>query len=94
MQTSLNFDLHAHENNHDSRSFLEENRLKFSQECEKVYNELLTGRRLTVRMNFTGHLPKRIEEINHTLERLGKPLVNKVWVRDENGKRLYKEYYL
>ena len=63
MQTELNF-LHTIENNPDSTSFLNENKVKLSKECSKIYDLLKQGRQLSVKEcvveNITQSLPRRI----------------------------------
>jgi len=76
-QLALDF-THREENNHDSRRHLEENRERFSAQCQQVYDLLRSGVRLTVLSAITEYgissLPRRIldlkehfrEESGHT----------------------------
>jgi hypothetical protein len=92
VQPEIPFVIHEHENNHESRKHKEENRTKFSMECEKVYRILQTGVRLTVydalvKYNISS-LPRRCLD----LKQQGVNIQSE-WVTKE-GKRKYKEYYL
>jgi len=88
--------LHTHlmENNPESQGFLEENEQKFSDQCLKVYRLLLGGIRLSV-VDAIGHgissLPRRILDLK---ERNGITTIKDEWVKDSNGKRLYKVWYI
>ena len=92
VQPEIPFVIHEHENNHESKVHLEENRIKFTRECEKVYRILQTGVRLTVynalvKYNISS-LPRRCLD----LKQQGVNIQSE-WVTKE-GKRKYKEYYL
>lgn len=92
MQTELDFTTHVIENNPDSESFLNENKNKLSNECEKVYNLLKQGRQLSVKEcvveNITQSLPRRVLD----LKQAGYE-VRDMWVMIDN-KRSHKIYFL
>src|SRR5690348_5468285 len=86
--------LHNNENNPDSQSNLEQNAQKFSQQCLKVLEILNQGKKLTVANAISygiNSLPRRILDLR---ERNGITNIIDEWVRDGNGKRLYKQWYL
>ncbi len=89
-----NMHIHIHENSKESLEFLQENEQKFSDQCLKVYRLLLGGVRLTV-ADAIGHgiasLPRRLADLR---ERNGITNIKDEWVRDTNGKRLYKVWYI
>lgn len=88
--------LHTHlqENNHESQKHLEENAQKFSDQCLKVLELLNQGKRLTV-ASAIGYgimsLPRRILDLRG---RNGIESIKDNWVKDTNGKRLYKEWWI
>lgn len=92
MQLALDFSCHRDENNHDSRRHLEENRQRFSDQCQQVYSLLLSGVRLTVLSAITEYgissLPRRILDLKESgIE------IKDCWI-EINNKRAYKEWYL
>jgi len=92
VQPEIPFVIHEHENNHESRKHKEENKAKFTRECEKVYRILHSGVRLTVydalvKYNISS-LPRRCLD----LKQQGVNIQSE-WVTI-NGKRKYKEYYI
>lgn len=85
---------HLHENNPDSQSFLQENEQKFSDQCLKVLQLLNMGIRLTVADAMSrgiSSLPRRILDLK---ERNNITNIKDEWVKDTNGKRLYKVWYI
>lgn len=88
--------LHKSENNFDSQSFLDEHRGKFTLNCWKVLIRLLCGERLTVAGTAQlgeGHissLPRRVKDLK---DRWQVP-VQDAWIKDDDGKRLYKVYFI
>lgn len=97
MQLALDF-THREENNHDSRRHLEENREKFSDQCQKVYSILLSGVRLTVLSAITEYgissLPRRILDLKEHFKREEIDVeIKDTWVKTD-GKERYKEYYI
>lgn len=92
MQTELDFTTHTIENNPDSESFLNDNKVKLSKECEKVYELLKQGRQLSVKEcvleNITQSLPRRILDLKENgIE------VRDMWVMIA-GKRSHKIYFI
>jgi hypothetical protein len=85
-------EIHGRENNPESEQHLQENAQKFSNRCLQVLEILNTGKRLTVleaaNMGIAS-LPRRVKDL-----RAGGFDVLDKWVTDENGKRLYKEYFM
>jgi len=90
-QLALDF-THREENNHDSRRHLEENRERFSAQCQQVYDLLSSGVRLTVLSAITEYgissLPRRILD----LKQAGVEIKD-CWVKTDSKER-YKEYYV
>lgn len=90
--TKSNVPVHDNENNPESAEHLKQNRQHFSNQCLKVLEILNQGKRLTV-ANAIGYgimsLPRRIGDIKE-----GGIKVEDEWVKDGNGKRLYKEWFL
>lgn len=90
MQTKIDFS-HPH-NNRESEVFFDENISKFGDQCQKVYKLLKSGVRLSVKTAMNLHdissLPRRIKDLKDN----GVDVKDE-WVRDESGKRLYKEYF-
>lgn len=85
---------HLQENNKESQTHLEENEQKFSQQCLKVMELLNQGKRLTVVNAITfgiSSLPRRIMDLR---ERNGITTIKDQWIKDTNGKRLYKEWWI
>lgn len=86
-------EIHDRENNSESEGFLNENRKRLSKQCVRVLQLLQSGIRLTTE-NAPGYrilsLPRRVKDLRD----YNKIPVNDSWVRDENGRRLIKEYYL
>ena len=85
---------HLRENNKDSQSFIEENEQKFSEQCLRVVKMLNKGIKLTVASamaNGISSLPRRILDIR---ERNGITNIKDEWIKNGDGKRLYKVWYL
>jgi len=96
-QLALDF-THREENNHDSRRHLEENRERFSAQCQQVYDLLSSGVRLTVLSAITEYgissLPRRILDLKEYFREEGIDVeIKDAWVKTD-GKNQYKEYYL
>lgn len=90
-QLALDF-THRQENNYQSRKHLEENRQKFSDQCQKVYSLLSSGVRLTVLSAITEYgissLPRRILDLKENgIE------IRDRWVKEGN-KNSYKEWWI
>lgn len=66
MQTDL-FQVHAHENNTESQRHLNANRVKFSAQCQRVFDMLMDGKRLTVLEAHASYgissLPRRVKDL-------------------------------
>ena len=89
-----NLKTHLHENNSESQKHLEQNEKKFTQQCLKVMQLLNQGVRLTVLTAPTYgilSLPRRIKDLR---DRNGITNIKDDWVRDANGKTLWKEWWL
>lgn len=92
--TKSNLKTHLQENNSESQKHLEQNEAKFSQQCLKVLEILNQGTRLTV-LNAPGYgilsLPRRIKDLR---DRNGITNIKDAWVKDSNGKNLWKEWFI
>lgn len=91
-QIEISF-IHSHENNHDSRRHLEENRLRFWSQCSKLKQAFERGERLTTMgmiLKYEIGDPRR--RIKDLIDHNGMNISSE-WVRDENKTR-YKVYYL
>lgn len=89
-----NLKTHLRENNSDSQSHLQENEQKFSDQCLKVLKILNRGVKLTVASAMEhgiSSLPRRILDLR---ERNGIKNIKDEWVRNGDGKRLYKIWYI
>lgn len=87
-----NIEIHGRENNEESEQHLQENQKKFSQQCLRVMELLNHGKRLTV-ASAIGYgimsLPRRVADCKEN----GLHIQDE-WVRDERGKRLFKEWFI
>lgn len=97
-QLHLDFTQTRH-NNRESESFYEENMDRFSDQCKKVWKLLKQGDRLTVYdavlLHWISSLPRRIKDINDAFTDAGHTApIKSEWVRDSQGKRLHKEYFI
>lgn len=85
---------HLHENNQESQKHLEENAQKFSDQCLKVLEILNQGKRLTVleapKYGILS-LPRRIKDLR---DRNKITNIKDQWVKDTNGKKLWKEWWI
>ena len=94
VQLNLDFNPHREENNYQSRKHLEENRDKFSAQCAKVYDLLLSGVRLTTFNAISeygiGDIRRRIKDLRDIN---GKTDIQDRWVRDGKSTR-YKEWWI
>ena len=85
--------MHEKENNSESKSHLEENKKHFSQQCKKVLQLLLDGKRLTVKsaMNHYGvwSLPRRCLDLKEN-----GVSIETEWIIDHDGKSKIKQYFL
>ena len=91
MQTTITFPVHSRENNARSQAHLDSNRKRFSNQCQLVYDWLMTGKTLTRKeaMNLLDirHLPRRIADLREA----------GIDVKDKpagNGRGKYNVYYL
>lgn len=93
MTIQLDIFVHTHENNHDSKRHLEENRNHFSAQCQKVLRLLRQGKRLTVKdaivLYNIGDLRRRCKD----LKDYNGINIKSEWVRNEDKTR-YKIYFL
>jgi hypothetical protein len=87
--------IHLAENNQESLSFLEENEQKMSDDCMMVWKLLNQGVRLTVLLAHSQYgissLPRRIKDL---IDKNGKSEIKDVWIKNSEGKRTHKEWYL
>jgi len=86
--------VHEHENNHESKVHLEENREHFSNQCLRVMELLRQGKWLTT-ANAPSFgilsLPRRIKDLR---DKNGITNIGEQWKYDENGKKTSKIWYL
>lgn len=90
-QLHIDFAVHARENSAGNQKHLDENRVKFSKQCELVFNLLQSGKRLTRRGAYEygiASLERRCADL-----RMNGIDVKSDWIIIE-GKRSHKEYYL
>lgn len=84
--------IHHQENNQESQGHLEENEEKFSAQCIKLLKLFKGGLRLTV-IGAQAHgihsLPRRVLDLKES-----GVVVKDGWLRDGNGKRTVKEYWM
>jgi hypothetical protein len=92
-QLALDF-THRQENNYASRVHLEENRERFSVQCQMVYDLLKSGVRLTMKSAINeygiGDIRRRIKDLRDIC---GVEDIKDKWIK-ENGRNKYKEYYI
>jgi len=85
--------IHEKENNQESQNFLDKNKKHISQQCLKVLELLLRGKRLTT-INAPSYgilsLPRRIADLR---EKNG-IFVNERWIRPENSSVEIKEWFI
>jgi len=85
---------HQHENNPESRQHLRANTKKFSNQCLKVLELLLQGKRLTT-MNAPSYgilsLPRRLKDIR---DHNGVTNISERWLLDEEGKKVIKQWFI
>jgi hypothetical protein len=93
MQLPLDF-THQQENNHASRVHLEENREKFSRQCQQVYDLLISGVRLTMKSAINeygiGDIRRRIKDLRDIAKIEG---IKDRWIKVDNKNR-YKEWWI
>ncbi len=67
MQNEIEFPVHTAENSKESETNLEENKVKFSRQCQRVFDILMSGDVLTVYSAIAHHgigsLPRRIKDL-------------------------------
>lgn len=49
MNYELDFTIHQHESNHESQAILDNNKIRFTADCKRVYDLLMTGQKFTVK---------------------------------------------
>ena len=84
--------LHSFENNQSSQNHLEQNEDKFKGDCKIVMQLLFSGIKLTARV-----LEKQYDIDGRRLRDVIKArpdIVKKQWVRGEDGKTKFMEYYI
>lgn len=90
-QLHMEFAVHARENSTENQRHLDENRVKFSKQCELVFNLLQSGKRLTRRGAYEygiASLERRIKDLRENgID------IQTAWVQI-NGKNSYKEYFI
>lgn len=87
------FEIHQRENRPENQAHLDENRDRWSAQCHKVYALLRSGVRLSrlqaANVYSIMSLERRIADlIANGVE------IQKEWVRNSEGKKLYIEYYI
>lgn len=84
--------IHTHENNSESQQHLEANKKHFSQQCLKVLELLLQGKRLTT-ANAPSYkilsLPRRLKDL-----RENGIFVDEEWILDDTGKKVMKQWFI
>lgn len=95
LKDSVNFDINVRQNTDDNQAHYDANKPRFNRQCAKVYDLLMSGRRLTVAdalvSHGIGHLPRRIADLREK-----NIMVNSCWieVKSGDGYTRVKEYYL
>lgn len=89
----MSLSVHKSENNSESEIHLKENRQHFSNQCQQVLELLKSGIRLTRKDGMTIYNINSVERRIKDLIENGVD-VKKEWVRDEEGKKIYVEYFL
>ncbi len=96
-QGSIDFETHLVENNTESQSHLDENRIHFSAQCSKIYNLLMAGEQLTVFDAITKHgissLPRRLADILGPEHARTGIAIGSYWKKPENGVK-YKVWFM
>lgn len=92
----LPFDVvHKHEKNFEGQQHLDAHREDFNADAWTVLMMLLDGQRLNnpalSQAKITLSLSSRISELRKSNYKVA---VNKEWFKDDNGKRIYMEYFL
>lgn len=86
-------EIHWIENNRESQTHLENNEQKFTDQCKKVLELLRSGVRLTT-INAPSYgilsLPRRLKDLRD----YNGVQINETWVRDNEGRKMFKEWYL
>ncbi|SED09532.1 Helix-turn-helix domain-containing protein [Tenacibaculum sp. MAR_2009_124] len=94
MKTVVDFNrpVSRKENNPESQDNLDKNKKRFSKQCQKVYDALLRGKRLTTVSALLkyqiGDLRRRIKDLKDT----HKINIKDKWVKTDGSR--YKEYYM
>lgn len=95
LKDSMNFDIGVRQNTEDNQAHYDANKPRFNRQCAKVYDLLMSGKRLTVAdalvSHGIGHLPRRIADL-----RAKNIVVNSCWieVKSGDGYTKVKEYFL
>lgn len=93
MTVQLDIFIHQRENNATSEAHLNENKEKFTDQCKKVLELLRSGVRLTT-INAPSYgilsLPRRLKDLRD----YNGVHINETWVRDQEGRKLFKEWFL
>lgn len=92
MTAKKTLEVHDQENSQESQDHLEENRVKFSKQCLKVWELLRQGKRLTT-MNAPTYgilsLPRRVADLRENGVH-----IDDQWLYDSEGKRTVKEWFI
>lgn len=87
--------VHGKENNKESQEHLEANAQKFGEKCQKVYDILQSGVRLTVLSAMTTYhissLPRRIKDLR---DMWGVTTIVDEWIEDKDGNNYIKQWYM
>lgn len=95
LKDSLNFDINVRQNTEDNQAHYDVNKPRFNRQCAKVYDLLMSGKRLTVAdalfSHGIGHLPRRIADL-----RAKNIMVKTCWVEVKSGDvyTKVKEYFV
>src|SRR5688572_34980 len=89
-----NLEIHNSENNEDSQSYLNENAGRMREMCMKVLEILNKGVRLTVKDAAAKDIPSLPRRIKDLRDHCGIKNIQDKWVKNAEGKRLYKEWWI
>lgn len=84
--------VHSHENNHDSKRHLEENRSRFSNQCRVLLDAFKRGERLTTMSALERYKIVRLAARVADLKDNGIQ-IDYEWIKD-GSRTKYKEYFI
>ncbi len=83
--------VHYHENNTDSQIHLNNNREHFGEQCQRVYQAMMNGERISSEWGFNQQL-KMVDSMRRARELQASGIkITREWIKAE-GKNSYKEY--